>query len=90
MGLDAAGAEHDANAFAAQVLDAASEWGEGGECGVDEREDHDRDAEGGGLGEDAQGVGVADALPPFADRVKWPGPTMIASAGRDLGSPGLR
>ena len=53
VGLDAADAEQDVDTFAAQTLDAAAEWGAGGECGVDEREDDDRDAEDGGLREEA-------------------------------------
>ena len=70
MRLDAAGtAEQDVNAFAAQVFEAAAEGCAGGEGGIDEREDDDRDAEGGGLGEDAKSVGVADALGSFVDRV---------------------
>ena len=42
--LDAAGAEKDADAFAAQLLDVAAEWGSGGQGRVDKGEDHDRDA----------------------------------------------
>ena len=69
VGFDAAGAEEDVDAFGAQGFDAAPERGTAGERGVDERQDDDRDAEAGGLGQDAEGVGVADALGPFVDRV---------------------
>ena len=40
-----------------------------GQRGVDEGQDHDRDVQAGSLGEDAEGVGVADAQGPFVDRV---------------------
>ena len=67
--LDAAGADEDVYAFGAEGFDAAPEWGAAGECGVDERQDDDGDAEGCCLGQDAEGVGVADALGPFVDGV---------------------
>ena len=41
----------------------------GGECGVDERERHDRDAQARGLGQYPEGVGVAYAESPFVDGV---------------------
>ena len=51
--FDATGAEQDVHAFPTQLLDAAVEWGAPSKSGVYEWEDDDRDAEGGGLGEDA-------------------------------------
>jgi hypothetical protein len=63
--LEAAGAEQDLHAFGAQGFDAAPERGAAGQGGVDEWQDHDPDAQAGGFGEDAQGVGVADALGPL-------------------------
>jgi hypothetical protein len=57
--LDAAGTEQDRHAFGAQGFDAAAERGAAGRGGVDEGEHDGRDAEAAGLGEDAQGVGVA-------------------------------
>jgi hypothetical protein len=69
VGLHAAGTDKDVDAFAAKILDAAAERSAGGQGGVDERENDDRDAEGSCLGENAEGVGVADALCPFVDRV---------------------
>lgn len=65
-------------AFAAQLLDAATEWGAGGKGGVYEGEDDDGHTEGGGLGEDAEGVGIAYALGPLIDRVVGGRATMIA------------
>jgi hypothetical protein len=53
VGLDAAGAEEDRHAFGAQELDAAAERGAAGQGGVDEGQHDGRDAEAGGLGEDA-------------------------------------
>src|SRR5260221_90977 len=67
--LDATGAEQDPDSLAAQVLDAAPERGAGGERGIDEGKNDDRHAQAGGLGENAEGVGVADALGPLVDRV---------------------
>jgi hypothetical protein len=69
VGLDAAGAEEDLHAFGAQGFHAAAERGATGQSGVDERQDHDGVAEAGGLGEGAQGVGVADAVGPLVDGV---------------------
>ena len=69
VGLEAAGAEQDADAFGAEGFDAAAEGRAAGQRGVDEGQDHDRHVEAGGLGEDAEGVGVADAQGPFVDRV---------------------
>ena len=57
------------HAFGAQGFDAAAERGAAGQGGVDEREHDGRDAQAGGLGEDAEGVGVADALGPLVDGV---------------------
>src|SRR6266571_7079593 len=67
--LDATGAEQDPDSLAAQVLDAAPERGAGGERGIDEGKNDDRHAQAGGLGENAEGVGVADALCPLVDRI---------------------
>jgi hypothetical protein len=39
----------------------------GGECGVDEREHDDRDAQATGLGQYPEGVGVTDPEGPFVD-----------------------
>ncbi len=61
-----------------------------GESGVYEGQGDDGDAQAWRFGEDAEGVGVADAVGPFVDCVVGRGATMIASAGGDLGSPGLR
>jgi hypothetical protein len=41
------------HAFAAQLLDAATEWGAGGKGGVYEGKDDDGHPEGSGLGEEA-------------------------------------
>jgi hypothetical protein len=69
VGLDAAGAEEDRHAFGAQGLDAAAERGAAGQGGIDEGEHDGRHGEAGGLGEDAQSVGVADAMGPLVDGV---------------------
>ena len=63
--FDAAGAEQYSHSFGAQGFDAAHERRAAGQRGVHERQDDDRDAQAGGFGEDAQGVGVADAVGPI-------------------------
>jgi hypothetical protein len=67
--LDAAGTDEDVDAFGVECFDAAAEWGAAGERGVDERHYDDGDAKADCLGEDAQGVGVTDAVGPFVDGV---------------------
>ena len=69
VGLEAAGAKQDADSFGAEGFDAAAEGRAAGQRGVDEGQDHDRDVQAGGLGEHAEGVGVADAQGPLVDRV---------------------
>ena len=69
MRLEAAGTKEDLHAFGAQGFDAAAERGAAGQGGVDEGEHDGRDAEAGGFSEDAEGVGVADAVGPFVDGV---------------------
>ena len=63
-GLESAGAGQDADTFGAAAEGLAAD-----QCGVDERQDHNRDVQAGGLGEHTQGVGVADAQCPLVDRV---------------------
>ena len=69
MLLDATWPKKDSHALGPQQLDAAPEWDTAGERRVDERKDHGRHAQAGGLCEYAQGIGVADALRPLVDGV---------------------
>ena len=69
MRLEAARAQEDMHPFAAESLDAPPERDPARERRVHERQHDDGGAHPGHLGEDAQGVGVADALGPLVDRV---------------------
>jgi hypothetical protein len=51
MGFELSWAVQDVDAVGAEFGDAAGEDGVGGECGVDERQDGDGDAEWGEFGE---------------------------------------
>jgi hypothetical protein len=69
MWLKPARAEEDVHSFAAEGFHALPKWDPVSERRVDEWQDDDRRVQSGHLGEDAQGVGIADALCPFVDRV---------------------
>ena len=69
MWLEFAGPEQDPDAFAAQRVNAVLERRPPGESRVDEGQDHDWNAKAGRFGEDAEGVGVADAVGPLVDGV---------------------
>jgi len=60
--LELAGPEQDPDALAAQGVHTFLERRPPCESGVHEGQDHDWDAQAGCFGEDAEGVGVADAL----------------------------
>ncbi len=67
--LELPGPEQDTNALGAQLGDAVLEWRPARQGGVHERQDDNRDAQAGSFGEDPEGVGVADPVGPFVDRV---------------------
>ena len=69
MRLELTGSEEHAHAFFAELIDGSPEGASAGERGVHEGQDDDWDREADSLGEDAEGVGVADAERAFADRV---------------------